>query len=64
MIPPSYRQPRRSLDDGEVSRLIGMRRQGATWKDIGRTFGKQDGACKAIYDRATGSRTEAVSPRL
>ncbi len=53
MIAPRYRRPRHSLDPTEVSRLVGMRKQGATWKDIGRAFGKQDGACKAIYDRAT-----------
>jgi hypothetical protein len=52
VIAPRYRRPRHSLSSTEVSRLVGMREQGATWKDIGRAFGKQDGACKAIYDRA------------
>jgi hypothetical protein len=58
--PPTWRRPRRPLDPGEVSRLVGMRRQGATWKEIGRAFGKQDGACKLIYDRAVaGEATRA-----
>lgn len=33
-----------------------MRDGGATWMEIGRVFGKQDGACKRIYDKAVKAR--------
>ena len=52
MIAPRYRRPRNSLAPEEVASLVRMREQGATWKEIGRTFRKQDGACKAIFDKA------------
>ncbi len=49
---PSYRRAVRRLTPEEVIRLIALRDGGATWKDVGRTFGKQDTACKSIYERA------------
>ena len=49
---PSYRRAIRHLTPEEVDRLVRQRDAGATWKEIGRTFGKQDSACKSIYDRA------------
>ena len=52
MIAPLYRRPRNSLSGEDVTRLVRMRDQGATWKEIGRSFGKQDGACKTIFDKA------------
>lgn len=52
MIAPPYRQPRHSLTPEEVARLVAMRDGGATWKEVGRVFKKQDGACKALYERA------------
>ncbi len=57
MIAPVYRRPPNRLSPEEVARLVNMREQGATWKEIGRTFGKQDGACKSIFDRARGEGT-------
>ena len=54
MIAPPYRRPRNSLSPEDVVRLVRMRDQGATWKEIGRTFAKQDGACKSIFDKAKG----------
>ena len=60
MIAPRYRRPRNRLSPEEVSSLVRMREQGATWKEIGRTFGKQDGACKSIFDKAMGQ----APPRL
>ena len=59
MIAPRYRRPRNSLSPEEITRLVRMRDQGATWKEIGRTFRKQDGACKSIFDKAKGHRAEA-----
>ncbi len=64
MIAPDYRRPRNNLSPEEVAQLVHMREQGATWKEIGRTFAKQDGACKTIFDKAkgcapTGYRAEA-----
>ena len=52
MIAPRYRRARTPLSADEVARLVAMRDQGATWKDIGRAFAKQDGACKTIFDKA------------
>ena len=52
MIAPRFRRPRTSLSPAEVTQLIAMREQGATWKEIGRAFAKQDGACKSIFDKA------------
>lgn len=49
---PSYRRAARRLTPEEVARLVAMREAGATWKEVGRAFGKQDAACKSIYDRA------------
>ena len=49
---PSYRRAIRHLTPEEVARLVRQRDAGATWKEIGRAFGKQDSACKSIYDRA------------
>ena len=49
---PSYRRAVRRLTSDEVLRLVALRDGGATWKEVGRTFGKQDTACKSIYDRA------------
>jgi hypothetical protein len=49
---PSYRRAARRLTPEEVRRLVAMREAGATWKEIGRSFGKQDAACKSIYDRS------------
>ena len=49
---PSYRRAIRQLTPEEVDRLVRQRDAGATWMQIGRTFGKQDSACKSIYDRA------------
>ncbi len=54
---PSYRRSRTSLSCEEVSRLVRMREDGATWKDIGRAFKKQDGACKSIFDKARAAQT-------
>ena len=54
MIAPPYRRPRNSLSPEDVARLVHMREQGATWKEIGRAFAKQDGACKSIFDKAKG----------
>ena len=56
---PNYRRAARRLDDDDVQRLVAMRRAGATWKEIGRVFGKQDTACKSIFDRATGAAADA-----
>lgn len=56
MIAPRYRQPRNSLSPDQVTRLVQMREHGATWKEIGRTFSKQDGACKSIFDKAKARR--------
>ncbi len=58
MIAPRYRSPRNSLSPDQVARLVDMREQGATWKEIGRTFHKQDGACKSIFDKAKDSASE------
>ena len=52
MIAPRYRRARTPLSPEEVARLIAMRQRGATWKEIGRAFAKQDGACKSIFDKA------------
>ena len=49
---PSYRRPASRLDPAQVARLVAMRDAGSTWREIGRVFGKQDCACKVIYDRA------------
>ena len=49
---PSYRRAVRRLTPEAVGRLVALRDGGATWKEIGRRFGKQDSACKSIYDRA------------
>ena len=54
MIAPRYRRPNTRLSPEEVTRLVRMREQGATWKEIGRAFAKQDGACKSIFDKARG----------
>jgi hypothetical protein len=48
---PSYRRAARRLTAEETARLVAMRDAGVTWKEIGRTFGKQDSACKSIYDQ-------------
>jgi hypothetical protein len=53
---PSYRRSARRLTPEEVARLVALRDGGATWKEIGRTFAKQDAACKAIYDQARTTR--------
>ncbi len=58
MIAPRYRSPRNSLTQADVSRLVAMREGGSTWKEIGRTFGKQDSACKSIFDKAKGHGEE------
>lgn len=60
MIAPRYRRPRTPLTCEEVARLIAMRERGATWKEIGRAFAKQDGACKSIFDKA---KAAAEPPR-
>ncbi len=52
MIAPRFRQPRQSLSPDQVADLVRMREQGATWKEIGRTFRKQDHACKTIFTKA------------
>jgi hypothetical protein len=49
-----FRRPRRSLAPEEVSALVRMRDGGATWKEIGVAFRKQETACKAIFDKAAG----------
>ncbi len=54
MIAPPYRRPPNRLSPEDITRLVRMREQGATWKEIGRTFAKQDGACKSIFDKAKG----------
>ncbi len=51
MTAPPYRRPRRPLAAEDQARLVTMRDTGLTWREIGRVFGKQDGACKRIYDR-------------
>ena len=58
MIAPRYRRPRNTLSPEQVDSLVYMREQGATWKEIGRTFAKQDGACKSIFDKAKGGQPE------
>ena len=52
MPPPRYRRPAQPLSPEQVSRLVAMREQGATWMQIGRVFSKQDHACKMIFDKA------------
>ena len=59
MIAPRYRRPRNSLSPEQVTSLVHMREQGATWKEIGRTFRKQDGACKTIFDKAKAHPADA-----
>ena len=61
MIAPSYRRPRNNLSPEQVADLVRMREQGATWKEIGRTFAKQDGACKSIFDKAKGPRSAVTT---
>ena len=56
---PSYRRAVRRLTPQEVARLVALREGGATWKEVGRTFGKQDTACKSIFDKA---RAASSSP--
>jgi hypothetical protein len=58
VYPPRYKRLRHSLAPEEVQRLVSLRDRGATWKEVGRVFNKQDGACKRIYDRAKA--TEAM----
>ena len=55
---PRYRRARHSLSPDEVSRLVQMREEGATWKEIGIAFRKQETACKGIFDKA---RTTVVA---
>ena len=52
MVAPRYRRARHSLSPDEVSRLVRMREGGATWKEIGIAFRKQETACKGIFDKA------------
>ena len=56
---PSYRRAVRRLTAEEVSSLVAMREAGATWKEIGRAFRKQDTACKSIFDRAKAQAAPA-----
>jgi hypothetical protein len=49
---PSYRRAAHRLTPAEVRDLVARRDAGATWKEIGRTFGKQDAVLKSIYDQA------------
>ena len=56
MLAPRFRRPRRSLMPEEVRALVDMRDRGATWKEIGVAFRKQETACKAIFDKAAGDR--------
>lgn len=51
MSAPRFRRPRHRLTKEEVRTLVRMRDGGATWKEIGIAFGKQETACKAIFDR-------------
>ncbi len=62
MIAPRYRRPRNSLSPEDVARLVRMREQGATWKEIGRAFAKQDGACKSIFDKAKEQALQGYGP--
>jgi hypothetical protein len=59
MIAPRFRQPRRPLTADEVRALVHMRDRGATWKEIGVAFRKQETACKAIFDKAIFDRAQA-----
>jgi hypothetical protein len=46
------RRPNSTLDAAAIDRLVALRDAGASWKDIGREFNKQDARCAQIYDRA------------
>ena len=52
MVALRFRQPRQVLSSDQVGVLVRMREEGATWKDIGVAFHKQETACKAIFDKA------------
>ncbi len=54
--PASFRRPRRRLPREEMEALVAMRDGGATWREIGRVFSKQDDACKRLYARAGNNR--------
>jgi hypothetical protein len=54
--PPSFKRPRRVPSPEEIEALVAMRDQGATWREIGRVAGKQDGACKRLYAQAVNNR--------
>ena len=59
MIAPRYRRPPSNLSPEQVASLVRMREQGATWREIGRTFSKQDCACKSIFDKARAHPADA-----
>ena len=61
---PRFRRPRRPLSPDQVADLVRMRDvERATWKDIGRACGKQEGDCRAIYERAK-TEPRLAAPRL
>ena len=49
------------MDASDVARLVAMRDSRASWKDIGRAFGKQDAVCSAIYARAKAEAALAAA---
>ena len=62
MIAPRYRRPANRLKPDAVATLVAMRDSGSTWMEIGRVFGKQDCACRAIYQRAKRAEAPRIPP--
>lgn len=59
---PDARRPNKKMDEVAVARLVAMREGGASWKDIGREFGKQDAVCSQIYTRAKAAAAASSVP--